>query len=277
MGFLERLSPRATNAFYRALTDPTDWAHVVWLCIEEGERDVNFLTDIPFHLNHPELGGRGLLAHEATLITEWKAWHWIVRKMIPEQKTKKSDPTLTNWLDTLDVSKASWRPNHSTWSHLNRLHDLERFRLFLFEASREPNLYATTYYLFKYQDGKGFNYWAHERSAYVLGFWKVSELNALNVMKKAMERNRGNLKGIGKTFFDLERNFYAHVNIIARWAHASSTSDGPTDYEGEMNWLRNLVNKSQRKTSIYSVHADQLRRTLAFKTDPNPRTAGLPF
>ena len=277
MSFLNRLSPRAKNAFYRALSDPTDWAHVVWLCIEEGERDVGFLTDIPFHLSHPELCGRNVLAHEATLISEWKVWNFIVRKMLPEEKRKKSDPTLSHWLQTLDVSKAPWRPNHNTWSHLNRVGDLERFRVFMLEASKQESLYETTYHAFKYVDGKGFRYWAHERTAFVLGFFKVSEKKALNVLKRGMERTRGNLKGMGKTFYDLERNFYAHVNVVARWAHGTAASDGPTDYVGEMKWLRELVSMSKRKTSIYSVHADQLKRVLAFKTDPNPRTAGLPF
>ncbi|GAB4516400.1 MAG: hypothetical protein Tsb0019_15750 [Roseibium sp.] len=278
MGFIERLSPRATNAFYRALDNPTDWAHVVWLCIEEGERNADFLADIPFHINHRELGGRNVLPHEDKLITEWKAWRWTVTKMLPDEKVKtRKDPTLTNWLEVLDVSKCPWEPQHSVWSHANRLADLERFRLFMIEASKNESLHDTTYHLFKYQSGLHSGIWAQLSTHYVLSFWKVGQLDALAVLKGAMTRNRGNMQGMGKAFCQLERNFYAHVNIFARWAHSTSTSDGPTDYESEMKWLRDLVFESKFKTSIYSVHAYQLKRVLQFKTDPNPHTAGLPF
>ncbi|MHA7775644.1 hypothetical protein [Roseibium sp. M-1] len=278
MGFIDRLSPRATNAFYRALSNPTDWAHVVWLCIEEGVRDADFLADIPFHLSHPELGGRALGPHEHDLITQWKSWRWIVGKMLPDEKVKTAkDPTLTNWLKSLDVKKAPWHKDQTAWSHFNRLLDCERFRVFMAKASEREGLYETTYPTFKYQSAVHSGYTAYERSAYVLSFWKVGQSNALTVLKNEMVRSRGNLQGISDRFFGVERSFFVNIDLIHRWAVSSTTSDGPTNYDNCMKWLVDLRQKSKSQYSIFSVYADMLDRVYRAKTDPNPKTGGLPF
>jgi hypothetical protein len=278
LNFIDRLSPRAKNAFYKALTDPTDWAHVVWLCIEEGTRDADFLADIPFHLHHPELGGRSLGPHEHTLITQWRTWRWIVGKMLPEEKVKTAkDPTLANWLKSVDVTKAPWRKDHTMWSHMNRLEHCEKFRAFMAKASEDEGLYETTYPLFKYQNAIHSGYTAYDRTAYVLSFWKAGKSNALTVLKNEMSRSRGNLQGLSKRFFGVERSLFINVDVVHRWAVSSSTSDGPTNYDNCMKWLVELRRKSKSEFSILSVHADMLDRVYRFKTDPNPHTAGLPF
>lgn len=277
MRFFDRLTPRAQNAFNRALSDPTDWAHVIWVCLEDGERDLDYLTDVAFHLLHPERGGRPIAVHEEAAITRWKALRWAIKQMMPEEKRPNRDPTLTNWLETIDTTKAPKMSGSGSISYISRLTDVERFRVFMIKASKDPALHNTVFQTFKYTSGLHSGYWAHERSAYVLGFWQVGKQNALQVMKNAIARNRGDLKGIGKAFFQLEMLFFAHVDIATRWARASSTSDGPTMYDEEMRWLRYMVRESKYGSSIYSIYARRLQRTLDFKTDPNPQTAGLPF
>jgi hypothetical protein len=198
--------------------------------------------------------------------------------MLPDEKVKKTrDPTLTNWLKSLDVTKAPWHEDHTVWSHMNRAQDCERFRAFMVKASEHESLYETTYPTFKFQNGLHSGYTAYDRSSYVLSFWKVGQSNALNVLKNEMVRSRGNLQGISERFFGVERSFFLNTDVVHRWAVSSTTSDGPTNYDNCMQWLVDLRQKSKSQYSIFSVHADMLDRVYRAKTDENPHTAGLPF
>lgn len=64
------------------VTGPSLWPTVAFGAMACGVKDPSLLTDIAFHLNHPELGGRTLKSNEKALVAEWRSYYRAIKKML---------------------------------------------------------------------------------------------------------------------------------------------------------------------------------------------------
>lgn len=62
---------------------PIGWIFVVQTAIQLKITNINELTNIAFHLHHPELKGRSLQIGETQLIGQWKGFRALIKPLIP--------------------------------------------------------------------------------------------------------------------------------------------------------------------------------------------------
>jgi hypothetical protein len=76
------------------------WPLVVQIAVEKGISNPDRLTDIVFHLCHPELNGRDIVAGEESLVKEWKGWRANVNAVVGEFRTRtvpSREPIIQRW------------------------------------------------------------------------------------------------------------------------------------------------------------------------------------
>lgn len=74
------------------------WPLALQKSVDHGIVDVNLLTDLVFHMHHPELKGRKLQPDEKELGKEWEAFKGMVRQALPYHTGEKAVPkTAPSW------------------------------------------------------------------------------------------------------------------------------------------------------------------------------------
>ncbi len=71
--------PEIVKNFYKQ--GKIAWHATICAAIKAGIGDLNKLTDIAFHLHHPERKGRPIELHEVDLITQWNNFKILIKLM----------------------------------------------------------------------------------------------------------------------------------------------------------------------------------------------------
>lgn len=91
------------------------WHITICAAMKVGVINLNILTDIAFHIHHPERKGKPLEHHETELIAEWNNFKTLI-KALDSSKTFRDDLDRfafkkgEEWINLLNVSNNIVRP-----------------------------------------------------------------------------------------------------------------------------------------------------------------------
>ncbi|MEZ5366487.1 MAG: hypothetical protein R2748_30155 [Bryobacterales bacterium] len=268
------LPPSAYALFQQAQKAPPLWPSVVKESYRVGIHDLNKLTDVAFHVHHPERKGRDIASGESLLIKEWKGYKETIRSWMPASKSTSSKSTSSKPPSAEPTSSKPSGPSLlellrevDTWSlgrSLEQTLHLYRFKEFLIRAL-DCKVVDDSYYQFSYFDAMGRERSCSEKHS-------VSSVNRGTRMQYAarnFQRVAEDCTTVGevaKRLVQIESIVACHTFVLVRWAHQSAgTGDGSLSAYTEMKYLRELVSLARRSypESIYSVYKESLEMTLS--------------
>lgn len=238
---------------------PMYWMAAVQRAKEDGYHHVDVLTDMVFHMHHPELHNRNIRPAEDGLIKEWKAFHATIKSMIGY---KKPAPNLSSLLAKVEVAALG-----TTIFHQAALGGLRAF----FARALAGNKLDDGYWRFEPRDNFGRPFMC-SRPNQVHSFVRQSKLYAFKRFKELTDGATTSGE-VGKALKDVEGSLSCHTYVPIRWARLNGgISEAAVKAFTEYRYLKDLVLLSRNINHVYNVYQFDLEKQYYGISKAKPRT-----
>ena len=259
---IDHLPPRLRQAFEAG---SSGWKNVIHWAKQFGLVDLNFLTDLIFHLSHPELGGRDIRPGETELANEWKAIREKVRPLVsspveapPGSKASAEDKRLRELLMAVDVQAMS-RPAR------DRL-QMMRLQILLIKALHGKP-FDDGYWAFDFNDGFGRN-WPCSYTDHGFGVQSVVRNSKKHAFRQFKTRaaTATTPSEVAAVLQKLHDEMWCHLNVVFAWLHQNSAiGDSGVEKYIEVKLLFELEREARRNhpKSVYHCFSVTITRFAA--------------